>query len=97
MGKITNEKGYIQVEIDPEQLVFRGLPFKGLNMSFGDAVGIVAWQLLRQFAPRFVTNREFRFRSCDAAGGKFIVTFNEDLPESAIPTPEFSAPKGSEV
>ena len=95
MGKITNEKDYIQVEIDPEQLVFRGLPFKGLNMSFGDAVGIVAWQLLRQFTPKFVMGREFVLRSCDASEGKFIVTFHEKEPEQIAPPPELSVPKGS--
>ena len=93
MGKITNEKDYIQVEIDPEQLVFRGVPIKDLNMSYGDLVGITAWAMLRQFAPKFVKNREFVLRSCDAADGKFIVTFHNKEPEHLVVPPELSAQK----
>ena len=81
MGKITNEKEYIQIEIDPEQIVFRAVPLKDANMSFGDLIGIAAWLMLRQHAPKFVKNREFRFRSADVVDGKFVVTFHEELPE----------------
>jgi hypothetical protein len=95
MGKITNEKDYIQVEIDPEQLVFRLVPFKGLNMTFGDVIGIVAWHLLRQFAPKFVKGRKFTLRSCDVSEGKFIVTFHEKEPEHIPVPPELSASKVS--
>jgi hypothetical protein len=46
MGKITNEKDCVRVEIDPAELVFRGLPMPDATMSYGDLVSMTGWRML---------------------------------------------------
>ena len=97
MGKITNEKDYVQVEIDPEQLVFRKVPLKGnavdLNLSYGDLIAHTAWILLQQIAPKFAKGRQFRFRACDVVDGKFVATFHIHPPQEGRVPPLYDAQK----
>lgn len=92
MGKIINEKGYIRMEITPDQLVFRGLPIPGSTESFGDLVSKTAWSILNHHAPKFVKGKTFKLRAADADSEKFIITFYEEGNETPAP-PTFDAEK----